>query len=123
MKKECNCKCEKLVDPRSIKTIREGATYSVPGYRVTDDGIENYVATTILLCKGDKSDSSVFRQPGMFTESLIEVAKQYLTDVNVGPMATRETAMAITKLDEALMWIGKRTEDRKRRQVQATYEK
>lgn len=59
----------------------------------------------------------------MFTETLIKVAKTYLESVNVGPMSTRETSMAITKLDEALMWIVKRAEDRKLRGVQSTYQK
>lgn len=31
--------------------------------------------------------------------------------------------MVITKLDEALMWIAKRVEDRKLRGVQGTYQK
>jgi len=38
-------------------------------------------------------------------------------------MASRETSMAITKLDEALMWIDKRAQDRALRGVQGTYKK
>lgn len=57
------------------------------------------------------------------TESLLEAARQYLVSVNVGDLSSRETSTAITKIDEALMWLNKRASDRKRRQVQGTYDK
>jgi len=75
----------------------------------------------LQFCKGNKLDESALRQEGVFTETLIQAAKQYLESVNVGAMATRETSMVITKLDEALMWIDKRSNDRKIREVQNTY--
>ncbi|AQN32530.1 hypothetical protein BCP12_118 [Bacillus phage BCP12] len=37
--------------------------------------------------------------------------------------ACRENAMAITKLEEALMWLNKRTTDRRNRGVEGTYKK
>ena len=90
---------------------------------VTNEGIEDGAGIEIVFCKGNKEDETVLRQEGVFTETLIQTAKQYLESVNVGEMATRETSMVITKLDEALMWIAKRAEDRKLRGVQATYQK
>ena len=112
-----------MENPRIIETIIVGATYKVPTYKVTNEGIENGDGIEIVFCKGNKEDESVLRQEGVFTETLIQTAKQYLESVNVGEMATRETAMVITKLDEALMWIAKRAEDRKLRGVQGTYQK
>jgi len=109
--------------PQAITTIKEGAIYEVPTYQVTENGIEDGEGIAILFCKGDKSNPDVFRQSGVFTETLIKTAKTYLESVNVGELATRETAIAITKLDEALMWIQKRAEDRKLREVQGTYNK
>ena len=38
-------------------------------------------------------------------------------------MSSRETSMAITKIDEALMWIDKRRQDRELRNVLSTYNK
>ena len=110
-------------NPRVIETVVEGATYKVPTYKVTNAGIEDGSGIEIVFCKGNKEDESAFRQEGVFTETLIQTAKQYLESVNVGQMATRETSMVITKLDEALMWIAKRAEDRKLRGVQGTYQK
>ena len=99
------------------------ATYEIPTFKVNDNGIEDGEGILIKFCKGDKSDSSKFRQEGVFSETLIKVVKTYLETVNVGEMSTRETSMAITKLDEALMWIDKRANDRKRRDIQGTYKK
>lgn len=112
-----------MKDPKIIETLVSGATYKVPTYKVDDDGIVDGQGIEILFCKGNKENPNVLRQEGVFTETLIQTAKEYLETVNVGEMATRETSMAITKLDEALMWINKRAEDRKRRQVQGTYQK
>jgi len=110
-------------NPKVIETVIAGATYKVPTYKVTNEGIEDGSGIEIVFCKGNKEDETVLRQEGVFTETIIQTAKQYLESVNVGEMATRETSMVITKLDEALMWIAKRAEDRKLRGVQATYQK
>jgi hypothetical protein len=40
--------------------------------------------------------------------------------VNLPPYATRETSLAITKLEEALHWLAARTADRVRRGVEGT---
>lgn len=112
-----------MKNPKLIEPIIEGATYLVPTYKVTNEGIEDGAGIKIIFCKGNKEDEAALRQEGVFTETLVQTAKQYLESVNVGPMATRETSMVITKLDEALMWINKRAEDRKLRGVQGTYQK
>jgi hypothetical protein len=112
-----------MKNPKLIQTVIPGATYLVPTYKVGNEGIEDGAGTEIVFCKGNKEDQIALRQEGVFTETLIQTAKEYLESVNVGPMATRETSMVITKLDEALMWINKRAEDRKLRGVQATYQK
>ncbi len=112
-----------MKNPKLIETIIEGATYKVPTYKVDDDGVVDCKGVEIEFCKGNKQDPSVLRQEGIFTESLLQTAKQYLESVNVGQLASRETSMAITKIDEALMWLNKRAEDRKLREVQGTYQK
>lgn len=110
-------------NPRDIEVFIPGAAYQLPLYSVTDQGITDFGMGTIAFCKGDKTDNSVFRQSGMFTESIIEVAKRYLESVNKGELANRDTAMAITKLDEALLWLNKRTADRVKRGVEGTNNK
>ena len=110
-----------MKNPKLIETVIAGATYKVPTYKITNEGIKDGAGIEIVFCKGNKENDMVLRQEGVFSETLIQTAKEYLESVNVGQMATRETSMVITKLDEALMWIAKRAEDRKLRGVQSTY--
>jgi hypothetical protein len=63
---------------------------------------------------------------GAFVETVIAAAKQrieFYQSAAGGRFACRENAMAITKLDEALMWLNKRTADRTARNVEGTHEK
>lgn len=110
-------------NPQVIETINKGASYKVPTYKIDDNGVVDGDGAIINFCKGNKENPEMLRQEGFFTETLIKTAKSYLEDVNVGELASRETSMAITKLDEALMWIEKRSNDRKLRGVQNTYNK
>lgn len=112
-----------MKDPQIIETIAAGATYELPTYFIDKDGSQDGEPFILKFCKGNKEGDAPIQQEGLFTETIIKAAKQYLEDVNVGEMASRETSMAITKLDEALMWIEKRSNDRKRRGVQNTYKK
>jgi hypothetical protein len=112
-----------MKNPKIIETVIEGATYKVPTFKITDAGIEDGEGIEIVFCKGNKEDASMLRQEGVFSETLIQSVKTYLETVNVGPLASRDTSMVITKLDEALMWMNKRSEDRKLRDVQGTYNK
>lgn len=111
-------------DPQDIVVIQDKSTYDVPLFQVTNEGLKHVEGGFLLkFCKGNKADDNAFRQEGFFTETLIAAAKKYLEENNVGDLASRETSMAITKLDEALLWIGKRAADRQRRGVQGTYQK
>lgn len=113
-----------MKNPKALETVNEGAEYLIPTYCVTNEGLQDGKTVLILkFCKGDKSNPEALRQEGVFTESLLQVCKQYLESVNKGELGSRDTSMAITKIDEALLWIGKRAEDRKLREVQGTYKK
>jgi len=112
-----------MKDPRDIQILTEGATYEAPTFRVIDGAIVDGDPIIIQFCKGNKEDASAFRQEGVFVESLLEVCLTHLQTVNVGNLASRETSLAITKIEEALFWQGKRAADRKRRGVQGTYQK
>lgn len=63
---------------------------------------------------------------GAFVETVISAALQriewYQTASN-GKFKCRENAIAITKLEEALLWLDKRTRDREARQVEGTHQK
>lgn len=111
-----------MKDPRIINHAPEDFwTYEVPTYKVTNNGIEDGAGMKIALCRGNKLDENAPRQEGVFTETLLEVCLQYLQGVNKGELANRDTSIAITHIEDALLRIGKRADDRKRREVQGTY--
>jgi hypothetical protein len=112
-----------MKNPRQIETVVPGAIFIVPTYRMSDAGILDSKSVELKFCKGSKDDPTINRQEGFFTETLIQACKMFLEDVNSGKLASRDTSMAITKLDEALMWLKKRSDDRVLREVKDTYHK
>lgn len=61
--------------------------------------------------------------PGVVESDLLEVVRSRLQFFQAGPYASRENAVALTKVEEALMWMNKRTEDRAERGVLGTMNK
>ena len=62
-------------------------------------------------------------QKGCFQEDLIAICIDRLQSFQKGNFACRENALAITKLEEALLWLRKRTMDREARGVEGTSQK
>ena len=58
---------------------------------------------------------------GAFVETVIYAAKQRIEFYQSSKFNCRENAIAITKLEEALMWLNKRTADREERQVEGEH--
>ena len=58
---------------------------------------------------------------GAFVETVIRAAKQRIEHYNSTQFRCRENSMAITKLDEALMWLNSRTARRVDQGVEGTY--
>lgn len=56
---------------------------------------------------------------GCQVETIIHAAKMMIEGLNL-KVPCRENAVAITKLDEAIMWLEKRTKDRQARGVEGT---
>lgn len=55
---------------------------------------------------------------GISNESLIEVVIDRLRGFQSGQFACRDNAVALTKLEESMMWLQKRTRDRMARGVE-----
>lgn len=60
---------------------------------------------------------------GVLDSDLIEIVRDRLKAFQDGPMATRENEMALRHLEEALLWMNKRVEDRIERSVLGTMNK
>lgn len=57
---------------------------------------------------------------GVMNEDLIGICIDRLRGFQAGTYSCRENAVALTKLEEALMWLRKRTQDREDRGVEGT---
>ena len=60
---------------------------------------------------------------GVLDTDLLEIVRDRLKGFQSGEFACRENAIAITKIEEALLWLNKRVEDRIERNILGTYEK
>lgn len=77
--------------------------------------------TEIKFQKGPRNvDGSI---GGVLDADLLEIVRDRLQHFQKGEFATRENACALTHIEEALMWMNKRVEDRAERKVLGTYNK
>lgn len=67
-----------------------------------------------------KMDDSV---NGVIDSDLLEIVRDRLQGFQSGEFATRENALALTHIEEALMWMNRRVEERIERNVLGTYNK
>jgi len=112
-----------MENPRNIEVIKAGATYGLPTYEITNNGPIDSALFILRMAKGNKEDETIFRQSGFFPESLLEALIVHLESVNIEGLRSKETSVAITHLETAQLWLGKRANDRQLRGVQGTYKK
>lgn len=60
---------------------------------------------------------------GVIDADLLEIVRDRLKGFQTGDFATRENACALTHIEEALMWMNRRVEDRIERNVLGTNNK
>lgn len=60
---------------------------------------------------------------GVLDADLLEIVRDRLKGFQSGEFATRENALALTHIEEALMWMNRRVEDRIERNVLGTNNK
>lgn len=76
--------------------------------------------TLILFQNGPIQEAGV---NGISGEALLVIVIDRLRSFQAGQYACRENAVALTKLEESLMWLQKRTRDRLSRGVEGTNQK
>ena len=76
--------------------------------------------STILFQNGPIAEAGV---NGVTHEVLLAIVADRLRSFQAGPFASRENAIALTKIEEAMLWLHKRTLDRMRRGVEGTHQK
>lgn len=98
-----------------------GAYHEYSVYAYDDDPKNGNPLITILFQKGPRRDPNA--QQGVLDVDLLEIVRDRLKAFQEGSFATRENACALTHIEEALMWMQKRTEDRAERNVLGTMNK
>lgn len=71
--------------------------------------------------RGPRKDAEA--RHGVLDTDLLEIVRDRLTAFQAGAYACRENACALTHIEEALMWMNRRVEDRIERNVLGTMEK
>lgn len=82
---------------------------------------ETDTKTEIAFQKGPRNAEE--STGGVLDVDLLEIVRDRLKSFQAGEFSCRENACALTHIEEALMWMNKRVEDRAERGVLGTYNK
>lgn len=85
-------------------------------------GLVMGVGLAIQWQDGPITDHSTGQPNGALVPDVLQAALQRLQAYNDSPLRCRENSLAITKIEEALMWLEARQRDRTQRGVQGTYQ-
>ena len=112
-------KNNKLNEVYAVGEQHMGVNYEYNIYREYEEG--EYILDTISFQRGARNleDST----EGVVHEDLLEIVRDRLAGFQNTEFKTRENAIALTHIEEALLWLNKRIEDRASRGVLGTYEK
>ena len=105
----------KLNDISTVDEIGNGGAHHE--YVIRKAG-EHEVVGVIQFQHGPRFEEGSIH--GVATVDLLEIVRHQLDGFQAGNMATREGAIALTHIEEALMWLNKRSEDRLEREVLGT---
>jgi hypothetical protein len=100
----------------------------VPGHTYELENFENKDSIGQTLCfihkqlKEEGSTELVTVQDGTTNEEVLKVLIDRMYHLQ-NKFPCRENAIVITKLEESLMWLNKRTQDRIQRNVEGKHEK
>ena len=89
-------------------------------YLITHNGPDFHVPCEIAFQDGPISEVGV---NGVTNEALLVIVIDRLRCFQAGEYACRQNALALTKLEEGLMWLHARTHERINRNVEGTHAK
>ena len=112
--------------PGDFIVIEEGSHYLLPSFEVKEGvglTVEGISGTNIRFVRGSKLGAEqVEKRIGITHESLMEMMIHDLKYKN-SLVPSRETALTVTKLEEALLWQQRRGQLRAKEGKQGTYKK
>lgn len=91
--------------------------YEIVYIKRSPAGVQTPVSVPISFQNGPINEVGV---TGLSNEALLAIVEDRLVGFQGGQYACRENALALTHLQESLMWLQKRTRDRMARGVEGT---
>lgn len=98
-----------------VKMPAEKNKYVLLEFKRDEDDTQRFQEVTFYKLNPDGSFEN-----GTTLEEMLRVSIERLQDLN-GRFFCRENSLAITKMEEALMWLNKRTENRQARGVEGKH--
>lgn len=114
-------KREKLNEVYAVGEKGPGGAFHKYVIESNDQKDELYRVTEIYFQCGPRKEEG--SQHGVIDTDLLEIVRHRLQCFQKGDFATRANALALTHIEEALMWMNQRVEDRIEREVLGTYNK
>lgn len=103
-------------EPGVGNACHEYDIYAAQGY-----GEDAEPLVVIQFQKGARNENG--STPGVLDTDLLEIVRDRLRGFQSGAFSCRENACALTHIEEALMWLNRRVEDRIERRVLGTEQK
>lgn len=120
-----------MVDFKEFDTLIDGSHKYTDvfsdGYRGPGEAFHHYEVRRkgekVVLMRFNFQDGPIKETGinGIMDENLIAMVIDRLQGFQSGPYSSLYNALALTKLEEALMWLRKRTKDRETRGVEGTH--
>lgn len=111
-------KREKLNDVYAVDS--EGPGGANHQYEICKHNENDVLVKICLQCGPRKEESS---QHGVIDTDLLEIVRDRLKAFQAGPFSSKENECALNHIEEALMWLNRRVEDRIERNVLGKNEK
>lgn len=112
-------KINKLNNVITLGKKENGGAYH--DYSITYKDEDGTYQTPISFQKGGRNTEG--SKSGVIDTDLLEIVRHRLQCFQQGEFATRENAIALTHIEEALMWLNRRVEERAERNVLGKNEK
>lgn len=94
--------------------------YNIVGLPIDENEMGQFQSVIHFQNGARKCSDSIH---GVLDTDLLEIVRDRLKGFQSGEFATRENACALTHIEEALMWLNRRVEDRIERNVLGTNSK
>lgn len=108
----------KTLKYNALEKLHNELNRGTPG----DEVSLNIGGKEVLRVKFQTGGTATTERNGVFIEDLLIVAYSKLADYNRG-LPCRENSLALTKIEEAIMWLANRKVERESRGVYGTEEK